>query len=281
MTKAIFATLIGGLLAFTAGIVTAGSWPKYTCQTVTVPPAKPDIPIEPPSPQQPSPHPAITPKPDASELEVVFKNGRLKLVAEQIQLKSERLCYDIDVRYPQIVGSDAPYIIHLNQRIRRVAVDHYRWALNPPKEHLLNKKAYPEPYNFVELDYQILLANDSFISIAFYSCDSAIGAAHSAIRSSVINYDLKSHREIKLNDLFKPNSKYLEFIARSCTDELKPLEPVKAEASMFTSWNFTSDGILFNFDPCTVSGCSSPPQEVTIPYSKLKPFLKRNLPVGP
>src|SRR5262245_3747644 len=98
MTKPILVTLIGGLLAFIAGSFTAGSLHKPTSPTIVVAAAKAEV-----TPQPTPPAPASTPEPDTSESEVVFANGRLKILAEEVHLKSERLHYDIKVRYPQIV----------------------------------------------------------------------------------------------------------------------------------------------------------------------------------
>jgi len=119
-----------------------------------------------------------------------------------------------------------------------------------------------------------VLATDSILSIYFFVEDYYTGAAHSGIESHVINYDLKSHRELKLADLFKPKSQYLEFIANYCTRELEVYGTIKPKAETFASWNLTESGIEFNFDPCQIAGCSSGPQEVTIPFSALMPFLK-------
>jgi len=265
MTRTIFLTLIGGVLAFTAGIVTVRSWPKPAEPT----PAKVDVPEQPAPPD-----PEITPDPEPSE--VVFANRRLRIVSEEVHLKSEQLFYKIDVRYPQIAGSDARHIKNLNQRISRFAINHYQWPLKPSKaERQRHKKFPPDSNNLVDVDYTIVLATDSILSIFFSTEDYYIGAAHSSIKSHVINYDLKSHRELKLADLFKPNSPYLEFIAHYCTRQLEIYGPITPKAETFASWNLTEDGVQFNFDPCQIAGCSSGPQEVTVPFNALAPFLKR------
>jgi len=263
MTRTIFLTLIGGLLAFTAGIVTVQSWPK----PIQPSPVKVDVTEKPPPPA-----PEITPDPEPSES--VFANGRLRIVAEEVHLKSERLHYDIKARYPQIDGSNAVYIKQLNRRIRQLAVDRYQWMLTPSNEDLRFYKSAPETFNEGFLDYEIVSATESILSICFTSYDYGIGAAHTVIMSHVINYDLKAHRELKLADLFKSNSKYLKFIARYCTDDLKLSEPITPKAAMFESWNLTEEGIRFNFDPCVLDGCSEPPREVTIPFTALASFLK-------
>jgi len=266
MTKTIFLTLIGGVLAFTAGIVTVQSWSK-PIKPITAP-AKIDV------PEQPAPPvPEITPEPEPSE--VVFANRRLKIVSEEVHLKSEQLFYEINVRYPQIAGSNARHIKNLNQQIKRFAINRYQWPLKQSKAETKRREiGFPDAHNLVDVDYTIVLATDSILSIFFMTEDYYIGAAHSSIESHVINYDLKSHRELKLANLFKPNSQYLEFIARYCTRELEVYGPIAPKAETFASWNLTEGGIQFNFDPCEIAGCSSGPQEVTIPFSALAPFFK-------
>jgi hypothetical protein len=99
--------------------------------------------------------------------------------------------------------------------------------------------------------------------------------------SFVVNYDFRSHREVKLSDIFKPGSKYLEVISRFCIERLsqtsdslwtKELAPVTRN---FESWNLSRDGIRFNFDACKVFGCAAGKQTVEIPFTALT-HLRRN-----
>jgi len=150
--------------------------------------------------------------------------------------------------------------------------------LKPSKEDLRQyKKTFPDVFNSAQVDYEIVLANDSFLSIYLNSFDYGIGAAHSVQMSYVMNYDLKFHRELKLADVFNPHTKYLEFIADYCTREIKLIEPLAPKAKTFPSWNLTRDGIRFNFDACTLTGCADGARQVTIPTSALQPFLKRGV----
>ena len=263
MTKRITLTLIGGLLAFIGGIVTGNSWHSSAIKPVMkVQPAEPVIPPPPP--------------PKVPDSRFAFEVGRLKIVASEMHLRSDRLRYEIAVRYPQITSSKEPYIKKLNQRIKRLAVDHYQWMLKPTKEDLQQyKKTFPDVFNSAQVDYEIVLANDSFLSIYLNSFDYGIGAAHSVQMSYVMNYDLESHRELKLGDVFNTRTKYLEFIAGYCTREMKLIEPLEPKATTFPSWNLTRDGIRFNFDACTVTGCADGARQVTIPASALRPFLKQ------
>ena len=266
MTKGMTLSLIGCLLAFTAGIVTAASWDTKKKPAIAFEPAKTDV-------KEPPPANEIT---EPSNSEIFLAGGPARIVADELRLKNQRLRYEVEMRYPQIIDSSDPHLKSLNERIRRFAVERYQWALNPSRKDLLRyKQTFPEAFNSVELDYEIEVANDSFLSIYFNSFNYGIGAAHSVQTSYTINYDLKLHRELKLADLFNPNSRYLEFIALYCMHELKPMEPITPNATTFASWNITEAGIRFNFDACTLKGCADGAQKVTIPFSALQPFLKQ------
>jgi Deacetylase PdaC len=262
MRRSIFLTLMGGLLAFIAGIVTGNSWHTNAIKPVIkVQPAQPVIPPPPP--------------PKIPDSRFVFKAGQLTILAREVHLRSDRLRYETHVRYPQIASSKEPYIKKLNQRIKRLAVDHYQWMLKPSKEDLRQyKKTFPDAFNSSQVDYEIVLVTDSFLSIYLNSFDYGIGAGHSVQMSYVMNYDLKLHRELKLPDLFNPHTKYLEFIADYCTREMKLIEPLEPKATTFPTWNLTRDGIRFNFDACTVTGCADGARKVIIPFSALTSFLK-------
>jgi len=220
----------------------------------------------------PSAVPVITPTPDR---EVVFGHGRLRMVPEEVHLKSERLQYEIDVTFPQIVGSKNRHISKLNQRIKQLATNRYLWMLNSSKEDLQHyRKDHPEVFNSLEVHYEVDLATDSVLSIHFNGYEYGIGAAHGSQFSFVINYDLASGKELKLARLFKPGSKYLEFISRYCSDALS-LD--RDRALEFTkdpeSWNITRNGLRFTFDHCKFFACSEGSKAVEIPFAALKEIL--------
>lgn len=106
-----------------------------------------------------------------------------------------------------------------------------------------------------------------------------IGAAHSVQTSRAINYDLKLRRALQLSDLFKPDTKYLDFISRRCVTELSNKSTyLFAEAlskrSALENWNLTRDGVRINFEQCEVLSCAEGEQKVEIPFTDLKPFLR-------
>ena len=218
----------------------------------------------------------------ATEPEIVF-HGNLKLVSNEVQIKDEFLRYKVNLIYPQIEGGDGVPIRKLNQSIKRLATQQHDWLLNPTREDLKYYKTgpHPEVFNSVDLDYEVVLATDSFLSIYFEVYSYGIGAAHSVQHSFVVNYDLAAFRQQKLSDIFRPGSKYLEFISEFCKQQLSETEDgaylskdeLAPVARNFESWNMTHDGIRFNFDACKLFGCAAGKQSVVIPFAALRPMM--------
>jgi Protein of unknown function (DUF3298)/Deacetylase PdaC len=275
---------MSSLLAFVAGLATASSWNSNISRVMHEPPVLVE---RCPSNQTQSPvlteasHPIIAPK-----NELVFAQG-LRLVPELVSLKSESLRYDIDVSYPQITGTEDSHIRRINQHIKDVATKKYQWALNPSKENMrLAQEEYPGTFNTVLVDFQVGIATDSFLSIYFFGYSHVVGSDNAAGESLTVNYDLASGKELKLSDIFKSGSKYLEFISSYCIDELsrdnkrgalfrKALAPA---AENFKNWNITANGITFNFDGCKIFNCAQGDQTVEIPFGDLQQLLNPGIP---
>lgn len=279
-------SLLSSVLAFAAGLFTASSW-NSNRQIVTIEPVSASTfeRCPPNAPQPPAPIKASLTT--AAEREYVFAQGRLRLVPEKVQLKSESLHYDIEVKYPQIVGEDNPQFNKINQQIKELATAKYQWPLNLSKEEVRRgQEKFPGTSNSVNVDYDVSIATDAFLSFYFVGYSYSVGAAHAVQESVAVNYDLVSGRQLKLTDIFKPGSGYLEFISEHCIDGLsggKDLptlskEALRPVAKNFENWHVTARGITFNFDACKVFACSAGDQAVEIPFSQLKQLLNPGVP---
>jgi hypothetical protein len=228
--------------------------------------------------------PAIVSAPAASrKREAVLAGGRLLILSDQFQLKSQRLRYKIDVEYPQILGSDELHIRRLNQRLEQLVRSQSDWPMHPSKADLrYYREKWPEAFNEVYIDYDIVMATDSLLSIYFSVESYGIGAANAFQHSFVVNYDFTLRKEVKLSDIFSPRSKYLEFVSRYCFNELSKQSNFMIEyaldprATNFESWNITHDGIRFNFDKCKVFSCADGQHAVEISFADLKEMLSKH-----
>lgn len=278
-------SLISSILAFTAGLVTASSWTsdsdKGKVELVSAKVMEPCVPA-PPQPAAPVKSYTVTPPQG-----IDFGQNGLRLVPERVQMKSESLGYDIDVSYPQILGTPATHptnVRKVNQHLKASVTKLYQWPLNPAEaqETFEARSGIRDTVNFT---YQVSLATDSLLSVDFigYSYD---GRKRGHLQQSFsTNYDLTSGKHLNLSDLFKPGSKYLEFISRYCIDALstRTRERLNSEglapaAENFKRWQITPYGITFNFEACKVVECSAGEQTLTVSFSELKPLLKPDIP---
>jgi hypothetical protein len=239
--------------------------------------------------QKPSSLPTASPTP----LEEVELGSGLRIVPKNVNLENDRWRYKVDVEYPQIEGAKNAAILSLNRAMKNEVTKEYQWLLEPPtKEDIRHYEKWPEVFNSVDIDYDIVLAENDLLSIYLSIYSYGIGAAHSVHRSFTINYDFKSRRRLRLNDIFKPEAKYLRFFSLRCIDELTKKTPDQnpdtlfsdaliPKAKNFESWNITKQGLRFNFDACKVEACAGGDLSVDIPFSAMKDLLKLNSPLKP
>lgn len=281
-------SLLSSVLAFTAGLVTAASWgsnARATHEPVTI---KIQEPCAPTPPQPPAPVQSFTVTPPH---EFDFGQKGLKLVPERVQMKSESAGYDIDVSYPQIVGTpgaDMASIWKINRHLKEEATQLYKWPLKSSETPRRSFEARSGTRDTVNFTYHVALATDFFLGINFigYSYD---GVTQSQLKDSfTLNYDLKSGKNLKLSEIFKPGSNYLDFISRYCVDEIsRHFSGTSARVASyaliplpqnFEAWQISANGLTFNFYACKVVDCSEGDQSVTIPWDDLKPMLNPGIP---
>lgn len=279
--KRFIVSLISSVLAFTAGIVTASSWDSKRARE-SVQPATFNIERCPPIINAPVPAKSSVIVSQAPR-EVDFAQGRLKLVSEKVKLESEILRYSVDLSYPQIVGSESRQIRKVNQHIKAEAIRLYDWTMNPSNSNLPSAGTATSVYNTVNFTYDVNLATESFLSINFMGFSYG-RSDFPAQRSFALNYDLKSGAVLKLTDIFRPGSDYLEFISDYCTVELvrrpAPLisDGIAPRASNFESWYMNSNGLSFYFPACKVMPCGEGDQMVQIPFSAMNDRLMPGVP---
>lgn len=241
--------------------------------------------------QQHESTPVVTIRPEEPATDGFSKIGKIDfgrrrpiVVTRKIRLKSDRLRYDVNVRYPKIIGTDDPSLDELNRGIEKLVTEQYDHYLDPSEEDLIYYcENWPEVFNSVEVEYEVLSTTNSFVSLYLNVRDAGIGSISSFQNSFVINYHFKLGRLMSMSDVFIRDSKYLEFVSRFCIEDLRRRSEsviageLAARPETFQSWNITSKGIRFNFDKCAVLSCAEGKQHVQIPYADLKPYLNQEL----
>ena len=232
------------------------------------------------SPSPISPSPAPSPTPHVNREELALASG-LRIVRREINLKNDKRRYKISVAYPEIEGHSNKWSSVLNREIKRLVTKTYQWLLQrPTKDELLQHSKWPGVFNSVDMEYDVVEANDRVLSIYFMGYHYGIGAAHSVHESFTVNYDPQTHQILTFTSLFKSKSQVLKLISKKCLEELTKSVPYLSEDSSFAdrlkpktknfeSWNLTARGLRMNFDACEVAACAEGDLEVEIPFEQL------------
>ena len=222
-------------------------------------------------------------------------SGEVDVVAKSIKENNKKLMYEIDAQYPQFTGGNNPNLEKFNALARMVVV---KSVAGFKKDMVPEEGEEPRPEGSMGSDlgvgYTINLAQDDLVSVQFDIGSYYQGAAHPNSYTETLNYDLRNGKQLKLADLFKPGSKYLQTLSTYCIADLKKQakeknaellddmlnEGAAPTAKNYESWTITRRGIGINFDPYQVAPYAAGPQFVIVPYSTLKEIIKTDGPIG-
>jgi len=225
--------------------------------------------------------------------EPIAFTGDVEMTTKQIKESNKTLMYEISANYPQLSGGNNPNFPKFNQVAQSLIT---KKVAGFKKDMAPAEGEVPRPEgsmgSTLTIGYMVVLAQDDLVSIRFDVGSYYQGAAHPNSYSDVLNYDLKNGKQLKLADLFKPGSKYLQAIATYSIADLKKQGKEKgltdeeiergaaADAKNYQSWNITKRGLAISFDSYQVGPYAAGPQSVTVPYSALKDLISPEGPIA-
>jgi len=229
--------------------------------------------------------------------EPIFFTGDVEFVDKQIKESNKKLMYQIEAFYPQITGGSNPNFEKFNQLVRSLVT---KELAEFRKEMAPKEGEEPRPEGSMGSDinvaYTIALAQDDLASIRFDVGSYYQGAAHPNSFTTVVNYDLKNGKQLKLADVFKQGSKFLQVISTYCINDLKKQGKAQGSDAMleddwiqrgagptlknYQSWTITKKGLGINFDSYQVAPYAAGPQFVMVPYSAIKEHVNPDGPLG-
>ena len=214
---------------------------------------------------------------DLTEQPIEFTNG-LQVVTKIITGRRP----SISAIYPQLVGGSNPALNKFNLRVAGLVSK----AVNEFKRG----EPVPDRSDY-STNFKILLATNDYLSIEINEY-SYYGGPYPNSNYYALTYDLRSGKELRLDELFKPGSNYRQAIQKYALAEinkqekeaLKEAPPAERNAGSFFSaeevkdwraWAMTRKGIVVYFDfPHVVAAFD----RVFIPYRALEAFIN---PQGP
>lgn len=214
---------------------------------------------------------------------------QIKFATQYYEDVNELKRFEIEARYPEITNNDSQAIKNFNQLVKTRVMDQINEFRKLMSENTAEDLKYlPEDVsNYIEIGYSVESASKRFVSVKFYRSEYT-GGAHPNSWSFTLNYDLENSREIKLSDLFKPNSNYLKFISDQSIElllnqqeESKDEDWIKsgasAETKNFESWNITKNGLKFTFDAYQIAPYVAGPSSIVLKFNKFPDDIKSSL----
>ena len=233
--------------------------------------------------------------------EAIEFSGPVELVAKQLKESNKKLNFQIDAEYPQATGDTSNRFDKFNQEARALVtrrIAEFKRDTEDVAQDVAAAAPSPEEKtetlgSTLDIGYDVALAKDDLISIKFDVGSYSAGAAHPNTVSSVLNYDVKAGKALKLADLFLPGSKYLQTISAYCIKDLKQQSKSKGslleddtiqngagpDAKNYQNWTITKKGLEITFDAYQVGAYAAGPQTVLVPYSALKEMIRIDGPI--
>ena len=233
------------------------------------------------------PAPDLTAVPTLSPTAAQPISQSVTLTATPFSEENKTPPYKITAQIPTLTGSDDPRVLAFNAELK----DTVQKAIDAFKKNTVLYTTTPivSAGSFFNVQYELVAQKGNFWSIKFNLDGYTDGAAHPYHYTITVNYDLESGKNITLDDIFLPNSNYLQTIANYCRTELSTRN-IGFDASVtgadptlenYRNWNVTKDGILITFDEYQVAAYAAGPQTVTVPYSVLGSVTNHQSPLAP
>lgn len=217
--------------------------------------------------------------------QMIFFSGAAKILPKNITESNKPKMFEITADYPEL--ANAPNAAKFNQIVKSIIdgqVGEFRTSMLAQTAEDLKYFKQLGAGNYLQIGYNVEHADENIVSIGFFA-STFTGGAHPNYYSFAVNFDAANGRELKLGDLFKPNSGYLQKISAYSIKKLRERlsdgsddewisSGAEAKEENYKSWNVTRHGILINFDPYQVASYAAGPQEVLIPFEELKEIIR-------
>ena len=245
--------------------------------------------------------------------QLVDPDGPVKIETKVLKEDDKKQSYSFRAEYPQIINPSGENAVKFNRKIEDLVKkklkdlkegdgDGEDEADRKDVEQTLKETGREFDSND-EINCDALLATDSLISVRCEDSSFEGTMAHPSHEFTVVNFDLKQGRDLKLADLFKPGSNYLKAVSDRSIAALREWnkdsatytgsqgqpyleDPAFAEGARpkpenYQVWNLTQKGLAITFDYYQLGAYAAGAPSVLIPYDQLKDVLRPDGPLAP
>jgi hypothetical protein len=193
--------------------------------------------------------------------------------------------YTIKAQTPFFQGSEDMRVTNFNEEMALLTQE----EIARFRDNVAQVQALPDTSgSFYDQQYELLSPPGNLVSLKFQIMIYIQGAAHPGTHMRTVTYDLEAGTDLKLAQLFLPDSDYLARMANYCIAQLGTRD-IGFEATSsgaqplpenYGNWNITVDGLLISFDEYQVAAYAAGPQEVKVPYAELQAVMDPNGPLA-
>jgi hypothetical protein len=236
---------------------------------------------------RPTPAPQVTsttvPTPTATALPLA---RQVKLAQSTIQDEGKKPDYVLKADVPVLQGSSDPRVQTFNIAtitLVQKEIDGFKTNVSQlPAEPISGGSSF-------DMTFETVSPPGNLLSLLFTAYIYSDGAAHPYSYSVTYTYDLEKGAPVSLEQLFLPDSGYLNVIATWCRAELSKrdigfldygTQGADPLADNYRNWNVTPDGLRITFDPYQVAPYVFGSQTVTVPYDALQDVIDPDGPLG-
>jgi hypothetical protein len=217
--------------------------------------------------------------------------GGLRLESRHTTETIDKPKATIEITRPILAGAPAAQIDAFNKAADGIiakAVEDFKTGLLEMESAGIPDNAPADlPTSTIDVSYESVTATNSLLSLRFGVGFYVRGAAHPGGYYVTLNYDVKAAKVLALADLFQPGARYLQVLAGYCIKQLSAKqvldfpEGAEPKEENYRNWNIKADGLLISFDSYQVAPYAAGPQEVVVPYTVLKNFIRAGGPLAP
>ena len=233
----------------------------------------------------PAPEPTAAPTLSPTAAQPISQS--VTLTSTPFSEENNTPAYKITAQIPTLTGSNDPRVLAFNAELKDIV----QQKIDAFKKDTVLYTTTPivSAGSYFNVQYELVGQQGNFWSIKFNMDGYTDGAAHPYHYTATVNYDLDKGKDVTLDEIFLPNSNYLQFISQYCVAELSKRDigfdgfhqGADPTPENYRNWNVSDKGLVITFDEYQVAPYAAGPQTVTIPYGVLGSVTNNQGPLAP
>ncbi len=236
---------------------------------------------------------AAFPAPQPTSAPAVQQPATTGSISESVTLSSSPLneesqtpLYKITGQTPFLDGSTDAHVQAFNTELKGIVqneVDAFRKNL---------AEMTPTPGgngSTFDVAYELVSQKGNIWSLKFNIEGYTEGAAHPYHYTITVNHDLENDKDVTLDEVFQPNSNYLQALSDYSKAELSKRDigfegfeqGADPTPENYHNWNVSDKGLIITFDEYQVAPYAAGPQIVAISFSEVAGLINPQGPIAP